>query len=371
MHVVAPARRLQVLSEGAAAPALPPRPAWFDAIPAELRDGSERLISYARLSVTDRCDLACVYCMPPEGERDHVRRAELLDIHEVARLVGVLARSGVGRVRLTGGEPLVRRDVVALVARAHARAPGVELAMTTNGTRLAELARPLAAAGLRSVNVSIDSLDPERFRRITRGGALGPVLTGVRAALDAGLAVKLNTVVLGEESLAEVPRVVDWAWALGLVPRFIELMPIGEAAALPSSAFVSAARVRSVLAARGLVDEGRAGPGHGPARYLRSPGSALAVGVIGAASEPFCDACNRMRISARGELRGCLGHPGGVALRPLLRQTDDDREIAWALRVGLGDKAAGHGFGAREATGCQGALVPPAHARVGMSLIGG
>lgn len=363
-------RRLPVVSRSSGSPDAPPaastpppRPPWFDAVPAAIEDARGRRVTYVRISVTDRCDLACVYCMPPAGEADHARREELLTFEQIARLCGLFSRSGVERVRFTGGEPLVRRDVVSLVARTHDAAPELALAMTTNGMRLGELAGPLAAAGLGTVNVSVDSLDPVRFGEVTRGGDLGTVLAGIRAALDVGMRVKINAVLVGERSLDDAPAIVEWAWALGAVPRFIELMPIGEGASLPSSDFVAADRLVERLA--GLVSTARepGAPSHGPARYLAAEdGSDRRVGLITAMTDEFCGECNRMRLTARGDVRPCLGSPEGAPLREALAAGASDVDLAWLVHAALRTKAAGHGF------------VDPtsdAHRHVGMSLIGG
>ena len=353
---------LPAACESAAVVVPPPRPARFARIPGALIDGLGRHITYARFSVTDRCDLACVYCMPPRGERDHARSAGLLDFGEIARVAGLLARSGVTRLRLTGGEPMVRRGLVDLVRLVRLAAPTLHLALTTNGMRLAELARPLREAGLGSVNVSVDSLDPARFEAITRGGSLATVVAGVHAALHAGLEVKLNSVVLGRASLDEIPNLVDWAWSLGVTPRFIELMPIGEAAQLPASDFVPASEIQAALAAR-VAGALPPPSGAGPATYATArDGSRRKVGLIAATSRPFCAECNRIRITARGALRGCLGSPDGVDLREIIRSTPDDLELAWALHAALRTKAAQHAF----AEGHAGA-----HAAVAMSLVGG
>ncbi|GAB4110600.1 MAG: GTP 3',8-cyclase MoaA [Sandaracinaceae bacterium] len=362
LPVLAASPRSSGCGEGALV-AIPPRPACFDRVPGVLVDPAGRRVRYVRLSVTDRCDLACTYCMPPHGEREHARASALLSFDEVAQLARVLAASGVERLRFTGGEPLVRRDLPTLVARAHAAAPTLRLALTTNGTRLAHLARALRDAGLGSVNVSVDSLDPERFHRVTRGGDLALVRAGVEAALEAGLEVKVNAVVLGAEGLAEVPRLTRWAWAQGVVPRFIELMPIGEAARLPQSARVPGAAILEALAPLAAAPLESPGDASGPARYLVArDGSGRRVGLIAATTEPFCDRCNRIRITASGVLQGCLGHPHGVALAPSLREGEGDLELAWALHAALGSKAAGHRFADAELG---------SHHRVGMSLVGG
>lgn len=342
---------------------VPPPPEGFAAegVP-PLTDGQGRVYTYLRLSLTDRCNLACVYCMPPGGEEEHALRPELLGFEEAARLVAVLAQGGVRRVRFTGGEPLVRRDVVKLVAMVRRETPVDELVMTTNAVRLAELAGPLAEAGLDGVNVSVDSLDADRFRAITRGGELGPVLAGIHAAMDAGLEVKINAVALGGVNDDEVGALVDWAWELGVTLRFIELMPIGEAASLPRERFLSAADVIERLGARLDREAARTSdPGHGPARYVRAAdGSGGRVGLITAVSDEFCAECNRLRISAKGDLRACLADRRSVSLRDLMRAGASDAELAWAVHWALGTKEAGHRFGGAGE-----------HENVGMSLIGG
>jgi GTP 3',8-cyclase len=356
--------RLPVLPSRARTPlALSPPPPDFaaDGLPV-LADARGRVYRYLRLSVTDRCDYACVYCMPPGGEHEHAVRPELLSFEEVVRLVGVLARSGISRVRFTGGEPLVRRDLVRLVAMVHREAPQLELALTSNASRLAALAAPLAAAGLTGVNVSLDSLDPSRFRAITRGGELGDVLAGIRAALAVGLEVKLNTVVLGGENDHELEALVDFAFGLGITPRFIELMPLGEAAALPGERFVPWRSLYARLAAR-LGGELETAGVRGPARYFAArEGGGRKVGFITAVSDEFCGDCNRVRITARGDLRACLASRAAVSLCDVMRDGGSDRELAWALHAALGLKQRGHGFGDADES---------EHERVGMSLIGG
>ncbi|MCS6799173.1 MAG: GTP 3',8-cyclase MoaA [Myxococcota bacterium] len=343
----------------------PPRPVGLDPFAwGALVDPDGRRYEYLRLSVTDRCDLACVYCMPPGGEQHHALRRELLDFDEAARLVSVFASLGIRRVRLTGGEPLVRRDVVRLVELLTRRSGLRDVVMTTNGTRLAELALPLRRAGLTGVNVSLDSLDPDRFRRITRGGELARVLAGLHAAVDAGFEVRINVVALGGQNEDEWGRLVDFAWDLGATPRFIELMPLGEASRLPATWFVPAARVVEVLGSRLLREvPGRYDPGRGPARYLEAAdGSGRRVGFITAVTDTFCDRCNRVRVTARGELRPCLASARAVDLRNVMRTGGSDADVAWAVRWALGAKDRGHGF------------LDPArheHVEVGMSLVGG
>jgi cyclic pyranopterin phosphate synthase len=372
VHPRAPARlRLPVVGESRRALAEPlPRVPTAFAAPPEIVDGDGRAIRYLRLSITDRCDMACTYCMPPGGEAEHGVREEILSFEELARLVGVLAAHGVRRVRLTGGEPLVRRDAVRLVAKI--REAGIaDVWMTTNGSRLAALAAPLRDAGLAGVNVSIDSLDPARFGRITRGGELAAVLAGIDAARAAGLAVRTNTVVLRSENFAELAAIVGWAWSIEATPRFIELMPIGEGARLAPDERVGAEEMRAQLGALGLED---AAPSHdagrGPARYLaRSGEPGRRVGFITAVSDEFCAACNRVRLTSQGEVRACLASRRAVSLRDLLRAGASDRELVWALVWALAGKASGHAF--LEPSRSARAAADGDHARVGMSLIGG
>jgi cyclic pyranopterin phosphate synthase len=340
---------------------VPPRPAGWT--PGPLTDARGRRITYLRASVTDRCNMACVYCMPPGGEAEHAPRPDILGFEELVRIVRVLAGAGVRRVRLTGGEPLARRDVVRLAAMLKTGGAIEELVMTTNGARLATLARPLREAGVDGVNVSIDSLDRDRFAAITRGGDLGEVLAGIHAALEAGLEVKVNAVVLGGENDRELGAIVDWAWSLGIVPRFIELMPIGEAAHLPREAFVPASEIVSRLGERVVADGAEPAAGRGPARYLRAAdGSDRRVGIISAVSDHFCDGCNRVRLTSRGDLRACLASRNAVSLRDLARAGAGDEDLVWATAWSLGSKDAGHSFSDSDVS---------EHRHVGMSLVGG
>lgn len=340
----------------------PARPDDFEAIPI-LRDSRDRQYTYLRLSVTDRCDLACVYCMPPSGEEDHALRRELLTFEEAARLVSVFAASGIRRVRLTGGEPLVRKDIVRLVDLIHRRTEVEQLVMTTNATRLAELARPLRDAGLFGVNISIDTLDADRFAELTRGGDLAQVLAGIHAAIDVGLEVKFNTVPLRGRNDDELDRLVEFAWSLGATPRFIELMPLGEGAKLPQSMRMSAEDVIGVLGDRLRRSTAEGVEGHGPARYLSaSDGSGQQVGFIMPMSNEFCDTCNRVRVTARGDIRACLASRRAINLRNIMRAGGSDLDLAWAMAWSLSGKDRGHYFLDTE---------EHEHENVGMSLIGG
>lgn len=345
--------------------ALPDMPEGFgrDGIP-PLVDARGRRYTYLRLSVTDRCDLRCQYCMPPGGETEHGVRKELLSFEEAARVVTVFAEAGIRRVRFTGGEPLVRKDMVNLVDLVHRRTGIDDLVMTTNATRLGTLARPLREAGLSGVNVSIDSLRPDRFAEITRGGDLAQVLAGIHAALDVGLEVKLNAVALGGWNDDEAGDLVDWAWSVGATPRFIELMPLGEGAKLPGSTFIGVEEIVRRLGDRVRPEQERTQvDGKGPARYLdAADGSGRRVGFITAVSDEFCGTCNRVRITAMGDIRACLASRKAVSLRDLMREGASDLELAWALHWSLLGKEPGHFFNDADVS---------EHERVGMSLIGG
>jgi len=360
--------KLPVVNAAPPPETIPPMPEGFaaDRLP-KLVDKQGRRYTYLRFSVTDRCDLRCIYCMPAGGEDDHASRPDLLSFEEAARLMTVFAESGIRRVRFTGGEPLVRKDFLRLVDLVHRSTAIEELVMTSNATRLAELARPLADAGLYGVNISLDTLDADHFARLTRGGDLGRVLAGIHAAVDAGLDVKLNTVLVRGETDHEAGRLVDFAWSVGATPRFIELMPLGAGAELPATAKVTAEEVATLLGDRiaripPAKRHADAVP-RGPARYLAAAdGSRHRVGFITPMSHEFCDTCNRVRITARGDLRACLASRRATSLRDLMRSGASDRELSWALNWTLATKADGHFF--------HDAAVDE-HRHVGMSLIGG
>ncbi len=319
-------------------------------LPSVLSDSFARRVTYLRVSLTDRCNYRCVYCMPEAGV-DLVPRADVLSFEEIERLVRVMMGFGVRRVRLTGGEPTVRKDLVQLVTRLGALGLD-DLAMTTNGDRLAELAAPLRAAGLSRLNVSIDTLDADKFRAVTRRGELARVLAGVAAARAAGFTgTKINAVVMGGVNDDELPRLCDWAWRNGVVPRLIESMPMSDGALFHGGAsFVSAAHMRARLeAAFGplAADDGEGVPGVGPARYLRVTSGVhrgARVGIISAVSEPFCDTCNRVRLSATGQLHTCLAIDDDSDLRTPLRAGATDEELARKVLTAVSAKQEGHRF---------------------------
>jgi cyclic pyranopterin phosphate synthase len=313
---------------------------------APLEDRFSRRVTYLRVSLTDRCNYRCTYCMPEHGVELRPRE-DVLSFEEIERLVGVFATLGVRRVRLTGGEPTVRKGVEDLVARL-TRVPGIDqVVMTTNGHRLAELAVPLAQAGLAQLNVSVDSLDAERFHAITRRGDLARVLAGIEAARAAGIgSIKLNVVALRGFNDDELGAICVHAWERGLTPRFIEWMPMSSGELYAPGQLLPAAEIRARVEAHvgePLVPDAAPGATNvGPSRYWRTSRGVL--GIISAMSEHFCDTCNRVRLSAVGELHTCLAHDDAVDLRTILRSGGVDREVERAIRMSLGVKRAGHEF---------------------------
>lgn len=306
-----------------------------------LRDRYGRRHTYLRVSVTDRCNYRCTYCMPAEG-LDWIPKDRLLSADEIVRLVGIFAGMGIERIRLTGGEPTVRKDIEPLVTRI-AKIPGIsDLALTTNGHRFAPMASRLAAAGLRRVNISLDSLDPERFRRVTRGGDLARVLGSVDAALEAGLLpVKINAVVIGGENDGEVGAFVErFSPLAGKVEiRFIEYMPFSGND--PVWRHLPARILRERLSERYALDPVPSGSA-GPAKNWKIRETGLVVGFISPLTEHFCESCNRLRLQADGHLRTCLSREADRSLRDLLREGASDDEIRATIRSRLWGKVAGH-----------------------------
>ncbi len=310
-----------------------------------MRDGFGRRIDYLRLSVTDRCNLRCVYCLPEAAAR-FAPGADLLSDDEIVALAGAFARLGVSKIRITGGEPLVRPGLPGLVRRLRALSGIKDLSLSTNGVLLAGLAGDLKDAGLDRVNVSLDTLAPERFSRITRFGSLNSVLAGVEAAVEAGLApVKLNVVTAKGMNDDEIPAFAALTDKKPLHVRFIELMPMGE-----TGFFTPERRVplREMMAAAGPLEPASAAPlGHGPARCYRRPGAAGTVGFISALSCGFCDACNRVRLSSTGTLIPCLDGDDGVDLRNPLRRGAGPDALMELIRSAVRAKPEGHSMLAR------------------------
>ena len=334
---------------------------------APLVDQFQRRISYLRLSVTDRCDLRCAYCMP---ERQiFLPRKDVLSLDELHELaLGFIAR-GVTKIRLTGGEPLVRRDMIELV-RALGRKLGdglEELTLTTNGTRLAEFADDLAAAGIKRINVSLDTLDRAKFAALARRDSLPQVLEGLAAARAAGLAVKLNTVALKGINQAELPALIDWAHGQGFDLTLIEVMPLGEVETDRFDHYLPLDAVRAALEAQFTLTPSNHRSG-GPARYFdvaeTANGKGGRLGLITPLTNNFCEGCNRVRVTATGQLFACLGGTEQVDLRAALRSEDPDAALSAGLDLAMRIKPERHHFAIR-APG-----AAPALARH-MSLTGG
>ncbi|MFN2463439.1 MAG: GTP 3',8-cyclase MoaA [Candidatus Dormibacteria bacterium] len=326
-----------------------------------LVDAFGRVAKDLRVSVTDRCNFRCVYCMPAEG-LDWLPRDEVLRFEEMARLVDILVRLGVETVRVTGGEPLVRASVEDLVGRIHAAHPMVDLSMTTNGFRLAEKAPLLAAAGLARVNVSLDSLQPERFHAMTRRDAMHRVVEGLRAASDAGLRpVKINAVMVRGVNDDEAVDFATLAREHDYHVRFIEYMPLDaghewtQAQVVPSAELVASIEARYPLKPRQET-------GPEPAtRYDFADGAPGSVGFISSVSEPFCGSCDRLRITADGHFRTCLFALDEHDLKGPLRAGASDGELEEIIRGAVAAKWAGHRIGAAD-------FAAPARS---MSQIGG
>jgi cyclic pyranopterin phosphate synthase len=287
---------------------------------AGMQDGFGRRIEYLRISVTDKCNLRCVYCMPPEG-LPWLRRDELLTYEEITTIVRTMAGMGLRRLRITGGEPLVRRDLIDLV-RMLAAVPGIDdIALSTNAVLLAPVAEALRDAGVRRVNVSLDSLRADRVDAIARRpGSHEAIFEGLDAAERAGFApIKINTVIMrgrNDDELADFARItIDRPWHV----RFIEVMPVGENLDISADEFVSAAEMLGHLRAIGDLEPVAGPPGNGPATYFRFPGAAGTVGVITPMSHNYCERCNRMRLTADGRLRPCLFGSIETPLRAAVR----------------------------------------------------
>lgn len=301
-------------------------------------DAHGRRINYLRVSVTDRCNLRCVYCMPPEGV-PMLRHEDLLTFEEIARIVRVGASLGIGKVRLTGGEPLVRRGIVELTQSLCA-IPGVgQVAITTNGILLPEYAHPLKAVGLRGVNISLDTLRPDRYRAITRGGAIERAYAGIEAALREGFRpVKINMVVMRGINDDEIQDFARLTMDRPLEVRFIEFMAIGRLGLVDRDRLVPAETILREMGKAGRLDPvGRLGASD-PAEVYHLEGAQGALGVVAPVSSPFCRRCNRLRLTSEGKLRSCLVEGGEVDVRALLRGGGGDAEIAEAFRKAAAGK---------------------------------
>jgi len=303
-----------------------------------------RKITYLRVSVTDRCDFRCTYCMAEDMH--FLPKAELLTLEELDRMCSAFIRKGVNKLRLTGGEPLVRRNLMSLVRSLgrHLESGALdELTLTTNGSQLARFAGELKAAGVRRINVSLDTLDPQKFRKITRWGRIEQVLDGIEAALHEGLQIKINTVALRGINEDEIETLMLWAHGKGMDHTLIETMPMGEIDGDRSEHYLPLSIVRARLAERFALEESTYRTG-GPARYVRVAETGRRLGFITPLTHNFCESCNRVRLTCTGTLYMCLGQTDAADLRTPLRASGDDALLEAAIDEAISRKPKGHDF---------------------------
>jgi len=303
-----------------------------------------RRISYLRVSVTDRCDFRCVYCMAED--MTFLPKADLLTLEELDRLCSVFIAKGVRKLRLTGGEPLVRRNVMSLIRSLsrHLKSGALdELTLTTNGSQLARFAGELADCGVRRLNVSLDTLDAAKFREITRWGDLGKVLAGIDAAQAAGIHIKINAVALKGVNDEEIPALIDWSHGRGMDLTLIEVMPMGEIGVGRIDQYLPLSMVRANLERRYTLRDLPDNTG-GPARYVRVAETGGRLGFITPMTHNFCEACNRVRITCTGTIHTCLGQEDATDLRAPLRASADDALVSEAIDRAIGTKPKGHDF---------------------------
>lgn len=319
----------------------------YDAATAQaepLVDAFGRTVTYLRVSVTDRCDLRCVYCMAEH--MTFLPKAQVLTLEELDRISSAFVRLGVKKLRLSGGEPLVRKGFLSLVEKLsrHLRSGALEeLTLTTNGTQLAGCAQDLARLGVKRINVSLDTLKPDLFRMLTRGGDLAKVLAGIEAAQAAGLAVKINAVALKDDNAGELPGLIAWAHERGLDATLIETMPLGEIEADRTDQYLSLRDVRRDLESFWTLEDIPLNTG-GPARYVRVAETGGRLGFITPMSHNFCEACNRVRLTCTGTLHTCLGREDATDLRAILRGGGTEADLVQAIRAAVDAKPKGHDF---------------------------
>jgi GTP 3',8-cyclase len=309
-----------------------------------LVDPFGRAISYLRVSVTDRCDFRCVYCMAED--MTFLPKRDLLTLEELDRLCSVFVDKGVRKLRITGGEPLVRRDIMTLfrsLSRHLASGALDELTVTTNGSQLARYASELASCGVRRINVSMDTLDPDKFRRITRWGDLSKVMAGIDAAQAAGLKVKINAVALKGVNEDEIEPMMEWAHGRGMDLTLIEVMPLGEIETHRVDQFLPLSVVRARLLDRYSLEDLDERTG-GPARYVRVRETGGKLGFITPMTHNFCESCNRVRLTCTGKLYMCLGQEDAADLRAPLRASESNDRVALAIENAIARKPKGHDF---------------------------
>jgi len=320
----------------------------FDAASSQARpaliDGFGRTVTYLRVSVTDRCDLRCVYCMAEH--MTFLPKAEVLTLEELDRIASSFVALGIRKLRITGGEPLVRKGVMGLITSLsrHLKSGALEeLTLTTNGTRLVEFAPQLAAAGVKRINVSMDTLKPDLFRTLTRGGDLAKVMAGIEAAQAAGIKVKINAVALKDDNAAELADLVAWAHERGADATLIEAMPMGEIEVDRTDQFLSLKDVRRNFESFWTLTDTDHVTG-GPAHYVQVEETGGRLGFITPLSHNFCEACNRVRLTCTGTLHTCLGREDASDLRAVIRAGADDEALMTAIRRAVDAKPEGHDF---------------------------
>jgi GTP 3',8-cyclase len=312
--------------------------------PSALIDPFNRAITYLRVSVTDRCDFRCVYCM--SEHMTFLPKADLLSLEELDRLCSAFVAKGVTKLRLTGGEPLVRRGIMTLVSslsRHLASGALHELTLTTNGSQLQKYASELRACGIERINVSLDTLDADKFRAITRWGDLAIVMAGIDAAQSAGLKVKINTVALKGVNEDEIAGLLEWAHGRGMDLTVIEVMPLGDVDESRLDQYLPLSIVRARLAERYTLDDVDFSTG-GPARYVRVKETGGRLGFITPLTHNFCESCNRVRITCTGTLYMCLGQNDAADLRSPLRASENDNLLHSAIEEAITRKPKGHDF---------------------------
>ena len=323
---------------------MPIHPAHPPFASAPLIDPFGRAITYLRVSVTDRCDFRCVYCM--SEDMNFLPKRDLLSLEELDRLCSAFVARGTRKLRITGGEPLVRRDIMTLfrgLSRHLASGALQELTVTTNGSQLARHARELADCGVRRVNVSLDTLDAQKFKAITRWGDLAKVRDGIDAALKAGLKVKINTVALKGFNEPEFPALIGWAHSLGMDITFIEVMPLGEIDGERIDQYLPLSQVRADLAKHLTLSALDYQTG-GPARYVTVAETGGRIGFITPLTHNFCESCNRVRVTCTGTLYMCLGQEDAADLRAPLRASTSDAPLQRAIDAAILRKPKGHDF---------------------------
>lgn len=313
--------------------------------PNRMTDRFGRRITYLRLSITDRCDLRCAYCM---AERmTFLPKKDLLTLDELERLASAFIDRGVTKVRITGGEPLVRPDCLPLIERLGQRLGEdlEELTLTTNATQLSRHAQALVDAGVRRVNISLDTLRPDRFREITRRGDFDKVMAGIDAAQDSGLKMKINTVALKHQNADDLPAMIEWAHGRGMDLTLIEVMPLGDTGEDRIDQYVPLTMIRDQLESRWtLEDQPKSDPTAGPSAYVRVKETGGRLGFITPLTNNFCAGCNRVRVTCTGRIYSCLGQDDHVDLREALRTDDTGEALHAAIDRAIGEKPEKHDF---------------------------